>query len=261
MLTAIQSIVLGIVEGVTEFLPVSSTGHLILAQHLMGIMDSDFVKSFEIIIQLGAILAIVVLYWSRIVSNLNLIKKVIVAFIPTAVIGLIFYKLIKEYLLGNIWVVIIALLIGGIIMMIYERWVKDQSHHTIISTTDKHITYKQAFWVGVFQSIAVIPGVSRSGATIVGGELIGVDKKTIVDFSFILAIPTMIAASGYDLYKSGASFSGSQYGMLALGFVVSFISAIIVVRLFLSYIQRNSLKAFGIYRIIAAIVFALVFFH
>ncbi len=253
-MSLIHALILGLVEGITEFLPVSSTAHLILTSHLLHIAESEFVKSFEIIIQLGAILAVVVLYWSRF-WNWDVLKKLVVAVIPTGVIGLTVYKAIKGYLLGNIPVVLTALLVGGIALIIFERFQKGRAE------TDAdfgEITYRKAFLIGLFQAIAVIPGVSRSAATIVGGSLIGVSKRTIVDFSFMLAVPTMIAASGLELVKGRSALEG-HYDMLAVGFVVSFITAIIAIKSFLGYIKKRDFSAFGWYRIALAVVYFLVF--
>ncbi|MBC7673189.1 MAG: undecaprenyl-diphosphate phosphatase [Polaromonas sp.] len=253
-MSLLHALILGIVEGITEFLPVSSTAHLILTSHLLRIAESEFVKSFEIIIQLGAILSVVVLYWSRF-WNWDVLKKLVVAVIPTGVIGLTVYKAIKGYLLGNIPVVLAALLVGGIALIIFERF---QKGRTETDADFSEITYRKAFLIGLFQAIAVIPGVSRSAATIVGGSLIGVSKRTIVDFSFMLAVPTMIAASGLELVKGRSALAG-HYDMLAVGFVVSFITAIIAVKSFLGYIKTRDFSAFGWYRIALAVVYFLVF--
>ncbi|MEP6991693.1 MAG: undecaprenyl-diphosphate phosphatase [bacterium] len=249
----LHALVLGIVEGITEFLPVSSTAHLILASHILRIAESDFVKSFEIIIQLGAILSVVVLYWNRF-WNWDVLKKLVVAVIPTGIIGLTVYKAVKGYLLGNIPVVLAALVIGGIALIIFERFQPVSETDTDFS----EITYRKAFLIGVFQAIAVIPGVSRSAATIVGGSLIGVSKRTIVDFSFMLAVPTMLAATGLELVKGRAALAG-HYDVLAIGFVVSFVTAIVAIKSFLGYIRRRDFSAFGWYRIVLAAVYFLVF--
>jgi undecaprenyl-diphosphatase len=251
-MSLLHALILGVVEGITEFLPISSTAHLILTSRLLHIADSEFVKSFEIIIQLGAILSVVVLYWSKF-WNWDVLKKLVVAVIPTGVIGLTVYKAIKGYLLGNVTVVLLALFIGGIALIIFERFQK-------VADTDvdfAEITYRKAFLIGLFQAIAVIPGVSRSAATIVGGSLIGVSKKTIVEFSFMLAVPTMLAASGLELVKGRAALAGN-YGMLAVGFVVSFITAIVAIKWLIAYIKTRDFSAFGWYRIILAVVYFLV---
>ncbi|MEO5814049.1 MAG: undecaprenyl-diphosphate phosphatase [Gemmatimonadaceae bacterium] len=248
----LHALVLGIVEGITEFLPVSSTAHLILASHVLKLADTEFLKSFEIIIQLGAILSVVVLYWSKF-WNWDILKKLVVAVIPTGVIGLTVYKAIKGYLLGNVTVVLLALLIGGIALIIFERFQVRNDEDVDFS----QITYKKAFLIGLFQAIAVIPGVSRSAATIVGGSLIGVTKRTIVEFSFMLAVPTMLAATGLELAKNYKTLNGNV-GMLAVGFVVSFITAIVAIKSFLGYIKKRDFSVFGWYRIVLAVVYFLV---
>jgi len=250
-MSLLHAIILGIVEGITEFLPVSSTAHLILASKLLA-LDSEFVKSFEIIIQFGAILSVVVLYWKKF-FDWDVLKKLAVAVIPTGVIGLTVYKAVKEYLLGSLSVVLLSLLVGGVALIIFERFRK-----TIDTEVDfSEITYRRALLVGLFQAIAVIPGVSRSAATIVGGSLIGISKRTIVEFSFMLAVPTMLAATGLELVKSRDALSGN-YGMLAVGFVVSFITAIIAIKSFLGYIKKRDFAAFGWYRIALAVAYYLV---
>ena len=249
-----HALVLGLVEGITEFLPISSTAHLILASHVLKLQDSEFLKSFEIIIQLGAILSVVVLYWSRF-WHWDVLKKLVVAVIPTGIIGLTVYKAIKGYLLGNIPVVLGALLVGGIALIVFERFKGDR----VDSDVDfAEITYRRAFLIGLFQAIAVIPGVSRSAATIVGGSLIGVSKRTIVEFSFMLAVPTMLAASGLELVKNRGALAGN-YSLLAVGFVVSFVTAIVAIKSFLGYIKNRDFAAFGWYRIVLAVVYFLVF--
>lgn len=250
-----HSIVLGIVEGVTEFLPISSTGHMILTADLLGLAKTDFLSSFEVCIQLGAILAVVILYAKRILTQFKLIKILLAAFLPTAIIGLVLYKFIKAYLLNNTAVVLLALLVGGIVIILFERFYKEKPE--AVSEVE-NISYKQAFIIGVVQSVAVIPGVSRAAATIIGGLSLGLKRKTIVEFSFLLAIPTMLAATGLDLLKTGTSFSGSEWGMLATGFSVSFVVAFFSVKWLLKFIQKNSFTYFGYYRIILAIVFWLM---
>ena len=251
MLNFLDAIILGIVEGITEFLPISSTAHLFLASDILKLTQTEFLKSFEIIIQLGAILAVVILYWKELLK-LEIIKKLIVAFIPTGILGLVFYKIIKTYLLGNVSVVLWSLFLGGIFLIIFERWHKEkESSFEDIS----NISYKQCLYIGLFQSIAMIPGVSRSAATIIGGLFLGLKRKTIVEFSFLLAVPTMLAATGLDLAKNYKSFSLSESHLLLAGFIASFVMAIVGIKFFLAYIQKNSFTAFGIYRIIAVVLF------
>jgi len=252
-LDALHAVLLGIIEGITEFLPISSTAHLILASRAFGLTESEFLKSFEIIIQLGAILSVVVLYWNRFL-NVEVLKKLVVAVIPTGVIGLTVYKAIKSYLLGNVTVVLWTLLIGGIALIIFERFQQRDDRDVDFS----EISYRKAFLIGLFQAIAVIPGVSRSAATIVGGSLLGVSKRTIVEFSFMLAVPTMLAASGLELVKNGSAINGN-FEILAIGFIVSFLTAILAIKSFLGYIKKRDFSAFGWYRIVLAVVFYLVF--
>jgi undecaprenyl-diphosphatase len=254
-MTIIQSIILGIVEGITEFLPISSTGHMILASKVMGLTDTDFLKSFEIIVQLGAILAVVVLYWKRFFTNKDAWEKVLTAFLPTAIVGFLLYKVLKKYLLGNDVVVLWAMLLGGIALIAFEMWHVRRSHQ------EQPLDYKNSFLVGLAQSLAIIPGVSRSAATIVDGLIMGISRQAIVEFSFLLAIPTMAAASGYDLLKNGASFSGSDFYLLAVGFITSFIVALLAIKWFIGYIKNHSFVWFGAYRIFAAIVFYLLIFQ
>ena len=249
----LHALILGIVEGITEFLPVSSTAHLILAGHALKLPDSEFLKSFEIIIQLGAILSVVVLYWTKF-WNWEVLKKLVVAVIPTGVIGLTVYKAVKGYLLGNVTVVLATLVIGGIALIVFERF-RDGAESDVDFS---EITYKRAFLVGLFQAIAIVPGVSRSAATIVGGSLLGISKRTIVEFSFMLAVPTMLAASGLELVKGRGALAGN-YAVLGVGFVVSFITAIIAIKSFLGYIKKHDFSVFGWYRIVLAVVYFLVF--
>jgi len=253
-MTLIHSIILGIVEGFTEFLPISSTAHQVIATHLLGITETDFVKTFIIAIQLGAIAAVVVLYWKKFITDWETNKKVIVAFIPTAIIGFILYKLIKGILLDNLGVISVALILGGAIMIMVERRSRVMRIHDL-----KDISYKQAFIIGCAQSLAVIPGVSRSAATIVGGLLLGIKREAIVTFSFLLAVPTMVAATGYDLLKSGASFSGNQFQLIAVGAVMAFIFATIGIKFFLRVIQSKTFESFGIYRILLGFAIALTY--
>lgn len=247
----LHSIILGSVEGLTEFLPISSTGHLILASNLLKIAQTDFVKSFEIFIQLGAILAVVSLYFKDFL-NIKKWPPIIIAFIPTGIIGFILYKFIKTFLLGNTMVVLASLLIGGILLILIEYLHKEKDGSV---ETLENITYKQAFLIGTIQSLSVIPGVSRSAASIIGGMLLGLKRKTAVEFSFVLAVPTMIAASGLDLIKSHQTFTANQYQILVIGFITSFIVAIIAIKFLLKFVQTHTFIPFGIYRIIVAILF------
>ena len=252
-----QAVLLGVVEGLTEFLPVSSTGHLILASHLMGIGEESFTKSFEIAIQSGAILAVVFLYLERFLKDLEVWKRIIVAFLPTGALGFLLYKFIKSYLIGNEKVVVASLIGGGIFLLFADRLCERYCHIGDIS----QLSYKRAFVVGVFQSLAMVPGVSRSASTIIGGMLMGLNRRTAAEFSFLLAVPTMFVATSYDLYKSHGEFNTSEWYLLAVGFLSSFITALITVKLFLGYVSKHSFVPFGIYRILVGIIYAVFFIH
>jgi undecaprenyl-diphosphatase len=215
-------------------------------------MQTDFVKSFEIIIQLGAIFAIIFLYWKTVSRNKDIWKKIITAFIPTAIIGLMLYKIIKTFLLGNPVITLYALLIGGFILIILEKIYKEKEHH--VDDIGK-MSYKNAFLIGIFQSVSVIPGVSRSAATIISALFLGTKRKTAVEFSFLLAIPTMLAATALDVVKSNFSFSFSEYSILLVGFIGSFIVAIFAVKFLLNFIKKHTFIPFGIYRILLAIIY------
>jgi undecaprenyl-diphosphatase len=245
-MTFIQVIILSIVEGITEFLPISSTGHMILVSTLLKITETDFVKSFEIIIQLGAILAVLTLYWKKLLTDRSMFLRVVVAFIPTAIVGLVLYKYIKDVLLGNPWIVVLSLGIGGILLILLEKFQKQKQ---------QSLSLFHAFLIGCAQSLSVIPGVSRAAATIVGARLLGMKRKDAVEFSFLLAIPTMAAAAGLDLVKSGRNFTGSQYELLAVGFIGAFITALITVKWFIGFVKTHTFIPFAIYRIVAALAF------
>lgn len=247
-----HAIILGIVEGITEFLPISSTGHMILASALLHIQETDFVKSFEIIIQLGAILAVLLLYWKKLLTNKDTFIRVAIAFVPTAIVGLVLYKFIKDVLLGNPWIVVWSLGIGGILLIILEKFHKEKAEH---KDEIKSMTYPQAFLIGCAQSLSVIPGVSRAAATIVGALLLGMKREPAVEFSFLLAIPTMAAATGLDLLKSGHHFTGSQYELLGIGFIGAFITALLTVKWFIGFVKTHTFIPFGVYRILAALTF------
>lgn len=257
-MSILQSLILGIVEGVTEFLPISSTGHLILASSLLGIAQTDFAKTFDIAIQLGAILAVVVLYW-RSFLNLALLKKLVVAFIPTGVIGLLLYHTLKAYLLGSNTVVLASLFLGGVVFIVFEKW-HGAREDALANAPEQPLTYRQAFFIGLFQSVAIIPGVSRSGATIIGGLALGITRTAIVEFSFLLAVPTMLAATGLDLLKSGGGFTGQEWLALAIGFGTAFIVAIPSIRWLLGYVRKHSFTSFGVYRILLSLAFAAFLF-
>ncbi len=248
-----DSIVLGIVEGITEFLPVSSTGHLILVSKLLGIEQTDVHKAFEVSIQLGSILAVIYLYRDKIFHSIDLWKKLIVAFIPTGVLGFLLYKLIKS--LFSPYVVSVMLILGGIVFIFIELFYREKEHH--IDKLDD-IPYIKAFMIGVFQSFAMVPGTSRSGATIIGGLLLGLKRKTAAEFSFLLAVPTMLVATTYDILKNINSFQVDDVITLVVGFITAFIFAVITVKLFLRYISHHNFIPFGVYRIILGLIFLFV---
>ena len=246
----IQTIILGIVEGVTEFLPISSTGHMILAAKLMGLTEDNFLKSFEIIIQLGAILAVVILYFKKF-FNWEVLKRIIVGFIPTGIIGLALYKIVKNFL-GSESIVLWSLFLGGVVIILFEILKKDEGKNEL---GIEKLSYLQCVKVGLFQSIAIIPGVSRSAATIIGGLSIGIDRKTITEYSFLIAVPTMLAATGLELIKGIGATTSSQFEMLALGLIVSFVVALVAIKTFIGFIKNHKFTGFGVYRILVSIVF------
>ncbi len=250
----LHTIILSIVEGVTEFLPISSTGHLVLVSRILEIEQTEFVKSFEIIIQLGAILSIVILYFKELL-NTKLWPKIIIAFIPSAIIGGLFYKLIKEFLIGNPLITVIALFVGGLAFIAVEYFMKGQDKGKEM----ENLTYKNSFIIGLFQSISIIPGVSRAGATILGSLLVGQNRQAAAKFSFILAVPTMFAATSLDIFETKLSFTQNELSMLLVGFIGSFLVALITVKLFVKYLSTNNFIAFGVYRIVAAVIFYVLF--
>jgi len=246
----IHAIILGVVEGITEFLPVSSTAHLILAGALLKIPGTEFFKTFIIAIQLGAILAVLIAYGHRFFENRTLIPKVLVAFLPTAIIGFALYHFLKNVLLTSPLISIVTLFIGGIVLMLFDHVKEETKEERDVHT----ISYAQAFTIGAAQALAIVPGVSRSAATIVTGLLMGIGRSAIVEFSFLLAVPTIGAASLYDLFKTAPSFSNGEFALLAFGFVTSCISALFTVRIFSTYVKTHSFRAFGGYRIVIALI-------
>jgi undecaprenyl-diphosphatase len=248
-LDILTSILFGIVEGFTEFLPVSSTGHLILLSTLFDIPQSSFHKTYEVVIQLGSILAVVALYRDDI-FKIEMMKKLTVAFIPTGILGFLFYKIIKS--LFDSHIVAYMLIIGGIVFLIVEFFYKDSKKHI-----DKleNISYKKAFLIGLFQSLSMVPGTSRSGATIIGGLFLGLNRETAAKFSFLLAVPTMLAASVYDLYKHQDTLDFSNFLVLLFGFVTSFLFAMIAIKLFIRILTKYGFAPFGVYRIIIGAMF------
>lgn len=251
-MTNFDSIILGIVEGLTEFLPISSTGHMIMAQSVMK-LQGEFVKTFEIAIQLGAIMAIVMMYAKRFLQSFTIYLKLGTAFIPTGIVGFLAYKIIKMYLF-NPYVVGISLVIGGIFLVLIDNKVVTRESKTLDLES---ISYKHSFFIGLIQCISMIPGVSRAAATIIGGVFNGLNKKQAMEFSFLLAVPTMFAATGYELIKTPIHFTSQEYTMLAIGLLVSFVSAWAAVRVFIRLVENYGFKYFGYYRIAIGLLFLL----
>lgn len=247
-----QAIILGAVEGITEFLPISSTGHLILVSYVLDLEQTEFLKTFEISIQLGAILAVLWIYRVRFVQGRETLKKIVIAFLPTALVGFVLYKMIKDVLFERMDVILWALVFGGAFMILAEIFLRPRDD---AGRDLERITYRQALLVGVCQSLAVVPGVSRAAATILGGLALGIPRRAIVEFSFLLAVPTMLAATGFDLLKTVPVFSLSEAGMLAVGFVAAFATALTSIRWLLKFIERHTFIPFGIYRILLGIGF------
>lgn len=246
----LSAIILAVVEGLTEFLPVSSTGHLILAAAVLNVAQTTFVKSFELALEFSSILAVVVLYW-RLFLKIEVLKRLVVAFIPTGIVGLAVYRFFKDVLLGNQLIVLWALLLGGIFILLFEWRYKERSKIDDIVK----IPYAHCFLIGICQAISVIPGVSRSAPTIMAGLGLGMKRQTIVLFSFLLAVPTMAAASGFDLLMSYNEFSSGQIDILAVGFVTSFLVALPAIKYFLEYVKKNNFIPFGVYRILLVVLF------
>ncbi|ALV24965.1 undecaprenyl pyrophosphate phosphatase [Campylobacter iguaniorum] len=249
-----SAIILGIVEGLTEFLPVSSTGHMILVADLLGLEQNNVLKCFEVVIQLGSILAVVFMFFDRLKEDFLLWIKLLIGFIPTAIIGLLLYKHIKA--LFEPTTVAYALIIGGIVFIIVELWHKKINYDGDTKTLHE-VSFKQAFIIGLSQCLAMIPGTSRSGSTIITGLLCGLSREVAARFSFLLAIPTMFAATTYDTYKNREIFAQNldALWMFLVGGVVAFVVAFVVIKLFLKFVSKFSYISFGIYRIILGAIF------
>ncbi len=245
-----QAIVLGIIEGLTEFLPISSTGHLIVAANWLGMKQDEANSAFEVIIQLAAILAVVFNYKDKFTfKKLDLWTKVFIAFLPIAIIGFLFSHQIKA--LFSVYVVAIMFIVGGIVFLVLEHFYKEESHTT---TNVEDVTFKQSIAIGIAQVFAVIPGTSRAGSTIVGALLVGLSRKAAAEFSFLLAIPVMMAASGYDLLKHYSDFTDANFLALGVGFVTAFIVAYLTMMFFIKFLEKFTFVAFGIYRILFGIL-------
>ncbi len=244
-MTWLDVFLLSLIEGLTEFIPVSSTGHLILASSFLNISATEFTKAFDVIIQFGAILAVVFLYRKRLKWDFDFYKKIFIAFVPTMVIGFIFKEKINQ-LLESTMVVAWALIIGGVILVFIDSLFKHQ--------TKTHVTERSALLIGFMQCIAMIPGVSRSAATIIGGQVVGLSREKAAEFSFLLAIPTMGAASAYKLWKIRHLLESSQATHLITGVVLSFIFSIFAIKFFIAILNRYGFRYFGIYRIIVGVI-------
>ena len=251
----LEAVILAIVEGITEFLPVSSTGHMIIASSILGIQSDEFVKMFTVAIQFGAILSVIVLYWKRFFQTFDFYLKLAIAFLPAAVLGFLLNDFIDS-LLENVIVVAISLLLGGILLLFIDKWLDNEI------SNDDEVTWKKALTIGFFQVIAMIPGVSRSAATIIGGLSQKLTRKAAAEFSFFLAVPTMFAATGYKMlkYHKEFGFNADNIPVLMIGNVVAFIVALIAIKGFIAFLTKNGFKVFGWYRIIVgSIILALYF--
>jgi len=249
-----QAIIIGIIEGFTEFLPISSTGHMIVASEFLGVKQDAVTKAYEVIIQFAAILAVMLIYKEKItLKQIDLWMKLLVAFLPLAIVGFIFKDQIKA--LFTVETVAWMFIIGGIVFLIVEYFYTPQTHTV---TEVEKVSYTQAWWVGFAQIFSLVPGTSRAGATIIGGMLSGLDRKTSSDFSFLLAIPVMGAVSAYDLLKHYQEFADANWVAFGIGFVVAFVVAYITVKLFLVFIQKFSFVPFGIYRILFGILLLMI---
>lgn len=250
-MTLVESIILAIIEGVTEFLPVSSTGHMIIASSLMGIADDPFTKTFTVAIQFGAILSVVVLYYKKFLQSIAFYKKLWVAFMPAAILGFLMDDII-DMLLSNVLVVAFTLLAGGVVLIFIDSWVKGGDGEDAT-----RVTYPRALKIGMFQCIAMIPGVSRSAATIIGGMVAKLDRKTAAEFSFFLAVPTMFAATIFKVFKfakSGVGVSPEQVNLLLIGNIVGFVVAAFAIKSFIAFLTKYGFLYFGYYRIFLGVL-------
>ena len=245
-----QAIIIGIIEGFTEFLPISSTGHMIVASQFLGIPESELVKAYEVIIQFAAILAVVVIYRDQLSPRrIDLWQKLIVAFLPLGIVGFLLRHQIKA--LFSVPVVAWMFIIGGVIFLVVEYFYREEKAHT---TSIDAVSWKQAIAIGFAQVASLIPGTSRAGATIIGGLLAGLDRKVAAEFSFLLAIPVMAAVSGYDLLKHYHEFAHANWPAFAIGFVVAFGVAWLTIKLFIAFLSRFTFVPFGIYRIVFGVI-------
>lgn len=245
-MTIFQAIVIAIVEGITEFLPISSTGHMIITQKILGMESTEFLKAFTVNIQFGAILSVIVLYWKRFFQTVNFYFKLFIAFIPAMILGFLLGDFIDS-MLENVVVVSVTLLLGGIVLLFVDKWFNNPSEN-------QEIKYSTAFKIGLFQCIAMIPGVSRSAATIIGGMTQKLNRKTAAEFSFFLAVPTMFAASAYKLLQNYNTINAENINLLIIGNIVAFIVAMIAIKGFIGFLTKYGFKVFGYYRIILGLI-------
>ena len=257
-----EAIILAIVEGLTEFLPVSSTGHMIIVSSIMGIASDPFTKLFTVAIQLGAILSVIVLYWKKFLpapgtdpnKMVHFYIKLLVGFIPAVLIGLLFESQIDQ-LLENVIAVGISLILGGIVFLFLDKFLEKNEH-----VEEESISYQSSFKIGLFQTLAMIPGVSRSAATIIGGVMEGLTKRAAAEFSFFLAVPTMLGATLFKLYKFPGTFGAAEIKLLVIGNIFAFVVAIIAIKSFINFLTRHGFKLFGYYRIIIGAVIIVLYF-
>jgi undecaprenyl-diphosphatase len=254
-MSVLQAIILAIIQGITEFLPISSTGHMVIASSLMGISENSFTKLFEIVVQLGSILSVVVLYWKRFFQTIDFYFKLFIAFIPSAVIGILFSKQIDAFL-ENALVVGLSLLVGGVFFLFVDKLFKP-----VEDKNDNLPNYTKSFKIGLFQCIAMIPGISRSAATIIGGLTQKLTRKAAAEFSFFLAVPTMFAATCkklFDYYQTGITFDNYSISLLVIGNIVAFLVAMLAIKTFITFLTKHGFQLFGYYRIIAGIIIILM---
>ncbi|GJQ33929.1 MAG: undecaprenyl-diphosphatase [Ignavibacteriaceae bacterium] len=251
-MTYIEALILAIIEGITEFLPISSTGHMVIASTFMGISNNALTKNFEIVIQLGAILSVVVLYWRKFLTSFRFYLKLVFAFLPAAVAGFFLEDYI-DLLLANIWVVVASLIFGGIILIFTDRWFRHAE-----GTEEQEISWFQGFKIGCFQCIAMIPGVSRAAATIIGGMAVGLNRRTAAEFSFFLAVPTMLGASAKKMLDAYQTIQRHDIAIIMFGSIVAFAVAMLAIKAFIGFLKQHGFKWFGYYRIVVGVAIALV---
>lgn len=258
-MTIVESIIIAIVEGLTEFIPISSTGHMIIAEKLLGVTDNDFSKVFTIAIQLGAILAVVVLYWKKFFdfNNWQFYLKLLVGVIPAIILGLLFSKQIDS-LLESTTTVAVTLLLGGIVLIFVDKFFTKPRIQS-----EKQISFRSSFAIGIWQCLAMVPGVSRSAASIIGGMQQKLTRSAAAEFSFFLAVPTMLAATGYKLlkhYKENGGFSGEEVKLLLIGNVVAFVVAMIAIKFFIEFLKKHGFRVWGIYRVVLGIILLIMIY-